>query len=87
MQKLVSVSALRQNAAKLLGELQRDHEPCLILSRSRPIAVMMSAAAFEEMQERLRRLEEAELLRVVEQGEAEFRAGKAHRLRSLKDLR
>jgi len=47
----------------------------------------MSATAFEEMQERLRRLEEAELLRVVEEGEAEFRAGKARRLRSLKDLR
>ncbi|MCX6618181.1 MAG: type II toxin-antitoxin system Phd/YefM family antitoxin [Acidobacteria bacterium] len=87
MQKVVSVSDLRQNAAKLLGEVQGNHDPCLILSRSRPVAVLMSATAFEEMQERLRRLEEAELLRVVEEGEAEFRAGKARRLRSLKDLR
>ncbi len=87
MQKLISVSRLRQNAAKLLNEVQGDHEPCLILSRSRPVAVLMGAAAFEEMQERLRRLEEAELLRVVKEGEAEFRSGKRRRLRSLKDLR
>ena len=87
MNRLISVSAFRQGVAKLLKDVQADHQPWLILSRSRPVAVLMNAAAFEELQERLRRMEEAELARVIEEGEAEFRAGKARRLGSLKDLR
>lgn len=87
MNRLVGISELRQDAARLLKRVQADREPWVILSRSRPVGVLMGPEAYEEMRERLRQLQEEALLHDVEASEAEFRAGKARRLRSLKDLR
>ncbi len=87
MNQLISVSQLRQNAARILKEAQANGEPWVVVSRSRPVAVILSPDAYQAMQKRLRELEEAELARVVEEGEREFRAGKARRLRSLRHLR
>ncbi len=87
MNEFISVSQLRQNVARILKQVQANGEPCVVVSRSRPVAVLLSPDAYEAMARRLRELEEAELLRVVEEGEREFRAGKARRLRSLRNLR
>lgn len=83
----MSVSQLRQNVARVLKETQANGEPCVIVRRSRPIAVILSPKAYREMQRRLRKLERSQLLRMVREGEQEYRRGKARRLRSLRDLR
>lgn len=87
MEGFISVTRLRQNAARVLKEAQANGEPCVVVSRSRPVAVILSPDAYQAMRNRLRKLEEAELLRVIEEGEREYRRGKARRLRSLRDLR
>ena len=87
MNQLISVSELRQSVARVLKQAQVNGEPCVVVSRSRPVAVILSADAYQAMRNRLRELEEAELLHAVREGEREFRAGKARRLRSLRDLR
>ena len=87
MDHLIGISDLRQNVARVLREVQANHEPYVVVSHSRPAAVILSPAAYQAMCARLRELEEAELLRVVEEGEQEFRQGKARRLRSLRHLR
>jgi PHD/YefM family antitoxin component YafN of YafNO toxin-antitoxin module len=57
------------------------------VSRAKPVAVILSLDAYEEMRSRLAKLERAEIVQDVRQGMKEYRAGKSKKLQSLKDLR
>ena len=87
MENLVSISQLRQNAARVLKQVTANGEPWIVLSRSKPVAVILNPRAYEAMRKRLMELERAELARDVEEGMREHRAGKTKVLRSLRDLR
>ena len=87
MNQLVSISDLRQNAARVLRQVGANGEPCVVLSRSKPVAVILNPKAYEAMRKRIITLERAELVRDVEEGMREHRAGKTKVLRSLRDLR
>lgn len=86
MENLISISQLRQNTARLLKQLGANGEPCIVLSRSKPVAVILNPKAFEAMRKRMIAMERAELVRAVKEGMAEHRAGKTKVLRSLRDL-
>jgi prevent-host-death family protein len=83
----LSVADLRQNAARVLRQAGSNGEPCVVLSRSKPVAVILSPQAYEEMRGRLLQLERAEIAQDVREGMKEHRAGKSKKLRSLKHLR
>jgi prevent-host-death family protein len=83
----LSLADLRQNAGRVLRRAGSNGEPCVILSRTKPVAVVLSPGAYEEMRSRLAELERAEIVQDVRQGMKEYRAGKSKKLRSLKDLR
>ena len=87
MENLVSVSQLRQNAARVLKQVTAEGEPCIVVSRSNPVAVILNPRTYETMRKRIIELERAELARDVEEGMRELKAGKAKVLRSLRDLR
>ena len=61
-----SVSELKKNPSGLLQ--QSDGEPVAILNHNRPTAYLIPASTYEEM---LERLEDAELMEIVESRKSE----------------
>ncbi|HZJ02465.1 MAG TPA: type II toxin-antitoxin system Phd/YefM family antitoxin [Thermoleophilia bacterium] len=72
--KIVPVSDLRQNTARLIREATAKDEPVFITQRGRPSAVLVSARAYERTQREL------EILRLLAGGESEIEAGVGHEL-------
>jgi prevent-host-death family protein len=71
------VSALRQDAARVLRQAREANEPVFITQRGRATAVLMSIDAFE------RSANERELLLLLARGEKEIASGIGHGLRSV----
>ncbi|MBW1893036.1 MAG: type II toxin-antitoxin system Phd/YefM family antitoxin [Deltaproteobacteria bacterium] len=74
LSNIIPVSDLRQDAAKLLKQLQNDKEPLIITQRGRATAVMLGVDAYEKLEH------EKEILRLLAKGEREIEAGKGHEL-------
>jgi prevent-host-death family protein len=71
---LVSISDLRQDAAKVLKLVQDSKEPLIIIQRGRAAAVMQSQENFERTER------DKELLQLLLKGEKEIAAGQGHEL-------
>ncbi len=69
LSNIVPVSDLRQDAAKLLKQLQTNEEPLIITQRGRASAVMLGVEAYEKLEH------EKEILRLLAKGEKEIEAG------------
>jgi len=69
LSKIIPVSDLRQDAAKLLKQLHKSKEPLIITQRGRASAVMIGVDAYEESEH------EKELLRLLAKGEKEIETG------------
>jgi len=74
LSNIIPVSDLRQDAAKLLKQLQNDKEPLIITQRGRATAVMLGVDAYEKFEH------DKEILRLLTQGEREIEAGKGYDL-------
>ena len=75
--KIVPVTDLRQDAAKVLKRLRKSHDPLVITQRGRAVAVLLSLDAYERSQH------ERELLRLLARGECEIAEGKGYSLDSV----
>jgi prevent-host-death family protein len=64
--KIIPVSDLRQDAAKILKKLKDSKEPLIITQRGRAVAVMQSVETFEQSEH------DNELLRLLAKGEREI---------------
>ena len=79
---MANVTEVRQNASKIISEVVRTKEPAVILQRSKPVAYIVEADAYDGM---VRRLQEAEAMfrvenaRAVLQDMARLREGMAQR--------
>jgi prevent-host-death family protein len=71
---IIPVSDLRQDAAHVLSEARKTHEPVFITQRGRATAVLMSMEAYE------RSAAERELLLMLARGEKEIAAGAGYSL-------
>ena len=74
LSNIIPVSDLRQDAAKLLKQLQNDKEPLIITQRGRATAVMLGVDAYEKLEH------EKEILRLLAKGEKEIEAGIGYEL-------
>ncbi|MBW1898403.1 MAG: type II toxin-antitoxin system Phd/YefM family antitoxin [Deltaproteobacteria bacterium] len=74
LSNIIPVSDLRQDAAKLLKQLQNDKEPLIITQRGRARAVMLGVEAYEKLEH------EKEILRLLAKGEKEIEAGIGYEL-------
>ncbi len=74
LSNIIPVSDLRQDAAKLLKQLQNDKEPLIITQRGRARAVMLGVEAYEKLEY------EKEILRLLAKGEKEIEAGIGYEL-------
>jgi prevent-host-death family protein len=71
---MIPVSDLRQDAARVLRDVNESGEPLFITQRGRAAAVLMSLDAFQRAES------ERELLRMLARGEKEIAAGVGHKL-------
>ncbi len=74
LSNIIPVSDLRQDAAKLLKQLQKDKEPLIITQRGRATAVLLGVDAYEKLEH------EKEILRLLAKGEKEIEAGSGYEL-------
>lgn len=71
---IVSISDLRQDAAKVLKQVRDSREPLVITQRGRAAAVLVSVESYEAAER------DKELLRLLARGEREIEAGEGHDL-------
>ena len=74
LSNIIPVSDLRQDAAKLLKQLNENNEPLIITQRGRAAAVMIGVDAYERFEH------EKELLRLLAIGEREIELGEGYDL-------
>jgi prevent-host-death family protein len=77
LSNIIPVSDLRQDAAKLLKQLQTNDEPLIITQRGRASAVILGVDAYEKLEH------EKEILRLLAKGEKEIEAGIGYDLDSV----
>lgn len=74
LSNIIPVSDLRQDAAKLLKQLNKSDEPLIITQRGRAAAVMIGVEAYEKSEH------EKELLRLLAKGDSEIESGEGYEL-------
>ncbi|HET7200449.1 MAG TPA: type II toxin-antitoxin system Phd/YefM family antitoxin [Burkholderiales bacterium] len=84
--KTVPITDLRQRVAEVLDEVQASDEPTVILQRSRKAAYLVSPDRYERDQAELATLRRALFVREVQEAEAEYKAGAAHRFDDVEAL-
>ncbi len=67
--ELVPITELRQDAAAVVGKVQKSEGPTIITQRGRAAAVLLSVEAYEQAEK------EREMLRVLARGEREIQRG------------
>ena len=77
LSNIIPVSDLRQNAAKLLKQLNKKNEPLIITQRGRAAAVMIGVEAYEESEH------EKELLRLLAKGDREIELDEGYDLNTV----
>ncbi|MCD5406672.1 MAG: type II toxin-antitoxin system Phd/YefM family antitoxin [Desulfotomaculum sp.] len=55
---IANVTEIRQNASKVIARVLEDKKPMVILQRSKPVAYIIEATTFEEMQKKIKMAEE-----------------------------
>lgn len=74
MMKQVTVTDLQRRAAEVIGSL-RDG-PIVISQRGRPAAVLVTAEAYDEMEQALAEVERKQVQEIVEAGLLSYEAGR-----------
>jgi len=74
---IVSISDLRQDAAKVLKQVRDSRDPLVITQRGRAAAVILSVESYEQSER------DKELLRLLAKGEKEIEAGQGYDLDSI----
>jgi prevent-host-death family protein len=74
LSNIIPVSDLRQDAAKILKQLNKNNEPLIITQRGRAVAVMIGVEAYEKSEH------EKELLRLLAKGDKEIELGEGYDL-------
>jgi prevent-host-death family protein len=76
MKNIIPVTDLQRQAAQILTELNDSSEPFVITQRGRATAVLLTAKRYAEIEEDLQRLDELELLAMVEDSRRALKEGK-----------
>jgi len=66
---ITNITEIRQNASKVITRAVQEKEPTVILQRSKPVAYIVEASLFENIQ---KKLERAQDLEKTEQTKAAF---------------
>ena len=86
MPNTVSVSDIQKNYRKVFDRAKRTREPVIVLSNNRPDVAIVDYESLEELRKVSSEKEIRETLRIIKQGEKEYKEGKAITAKSLADL-
>jgi prevent-host-death family protein len=76
MRKIIPITDLQRQSSQIVNELSKSDEPVVITQRGRAAAVLLSAERYSRIEEDLNRLDELEMLHLVERGLEDFAAGR-----------
>lgn len=57
---MFNITEVRQNASKIISQVLKTREPVVLLQRSKPVAYIIEARAFEEIQDKAKKAEQYE---------------------------
>jgi prevent-host-death family protein len=75
MKKIIPIADLQRQAGQIVSGLDASQEPVIITQRGRPAAVLVSAERYAQIEEDLQRLDELELVAMVERSRQALAAG------------
>jgi prevent-host-death family protein len=76
MKKIIPITDLQLQSRRIVGGLSETGEPVIITQRGRAAAVLLSAERYSQIEEDLNRLDELEMLNLLERGMADFDKGR-----------
>lgn len=86
MPNTVSVSDIQKNYRKVFDRAKQTKEPVIVLSNNKPDVAIVDYESLEEMRKASAEKEIRETLRIIKQGDKEYREGKTITANSLADL-
>ena len=72
MKNIVPVTDLQRQASRIIGDMSDSDEPVIITQRGRTAAVLLTAKRYAEIEADLKRLDDLELLEMVEKSRQEI---------------
>jgi prevent-host-death family protein len=76
VKKIIPITDLQRQSRQIVSDVADSDEPVIITQRGRAAAVLMSAERYSRIEEDLSRLDELELLHLLERGVADFDQGR-----------
>lgn len=70
--KIIPISELRQEVARIVKDVSSSSDPVVITQRGRAVVVMVSARSYQQSQHEL------EILKILARGEQEITAGETY---------
>lgn len=75
MKNIIPITDLQRQAGQIIGNLSDLDEPVIVTQRGRASAVIISAEKYSEIEADLKRLDELELLEMVEKSNQDIKDG------------
>lgn len=76
MKNIIPVTDLQRQAGQIINSLAESDEPVIVTQRGRASAVLMTAERYAEIEADLKRLDELELLEMVELSRQDIAEGR-----------
>lgn len=76
MKDIIPITDLQRQAGQIIKSLSEKEEPVVITQRGRASAVIISTERYSEIEEDLKRLDELELIEMVEKSRQQIAEGK-----------
>ena len=76
MKNIIPITDLQRQAGQIISSLSNNDEPVYITQRGRAAAVIINAERYAEIEDDLKRLDELELLEMVETSRQEIKENK-----------
>jgi prevent-host-death family protein len=85
---LIGVGDLQRRASAVIREVAEKHGEGFVVSHNEPQAVLVSLKRYETLKalEEAKRVEEEDILGIIQAGDEEFDSGKTKKARSLKEF-
>jgi prevent-host-death family protein len=76
MKRIIPITDLQRQSKQIVGGLADSDEPVIITQRGRAAAVLLSAERYTQIEEDLNRLDELEMLHLMDRGREDFAQGR-----------
>ncbi len=73
MKNIIPITDLQRQAGQIIGSLSDSEEPIIVTQRGRASAVLISAERYTEIEADLKRLDELELLEMIEKSNQDIK--------------